>query len=74
MRVKNRTIFCIDRNSNVCTVDFDPTEYMFKLALVRQDQQQIMYLIQNSNLIGQAIIGYVRKKGYAEVMFDFYLH
>jgi coatomer protein complex subunit alpha (xenin) len=46
----------------------DPTEYRFKLALVRQNYDEVLHLIKTSNLVGQSIISYLQKKGYPEVI------
>jgi coatomer protein complex subunit alpha (xenin) len=45
----------------------DPTEYKFKLALVKNNYDEVLRIIQTSNLVGQSIIGYLQKKGFPEV-------
>jgi len=45
----------------------DPTEYHFKLALVNKKYDEVLRIIQTSNLVGQSIISYLQKKGYADV-------
>jgi coatomer protein complex subunit alpha (xenin) len=66
-RVKGKVIHCLDRNARARTVAIDPTEYRFKLALVRQNYDEVLHIIRTSNLIGQSIIAYLQKKGYPEV-------
>ena len=66
-RVVGKTIFAIDREYNVKTISFDPTEYLFKYALVRHQYDQVLDIIRNSNLVGQSVISYLQKKGYSEV-------
>jgi len=46
----------------------DPTEYHFKLALVNKKYDEVLRIIQTSNLVGQSIISYLQKKGYANVI------
>lgn len=45
----------------------DPTEYKFKLALVKGNYDEVLRIIQTSNLVGQSIIAYLQKKGFPEV-------
>jgi coatomer protein complex subunit alpha (xenin) len=49
----------------------DPTEYRFKSALVTKRFNDVMAIIQNSSLVGQSIIAYLRNKGYPEVALQF---
>ena len=45
----------------------DPTEYRFKLALIRNNYDEVLYLIRSSNLLGQSSIAYLQQKGFPEV-------
>ena len=45
----------------------DPTEYRFKLALIKHNYDEVLRIIQTSNLVGQSIIAYLQKKGFPEV-------
>lgn len=45
----------------------DPTEYKFKLALAKNNYDEVLRIIQTSNLVGQSIIAYLQKKGFPEV-------
>lgn len=49
-------------------MDIDPTEYRFKLALVRNNYEEVLHIIRTSNLVGQSIIAYLQKKGFPEVL------
>ncbi|KAI8910981.1 coatomer WD associated region-domain-containing protein [Gorgonomyces haynaldii] len=71
VKVKSDTIFCIDRESRIKVVQFDPTEYRFKMALIARDYDQVFHIIKTSNLVGQSIIGYLQKKGYPEIALQF---
>jgi coatomer protein complex subunit alpha (xenin) len=73
-RVKGATIHCLDRDGKMRIIPFDPTEYLFKLALLRRDYDQVFHTIKTSNLVGQAIIGYLQKKGFPEVFYLIRLH
>jgi coatomer protein complex subunit alpha (xenin) len=66
-RVKGKTIYCLDRSARPKTIVIDPTEYRFKLALVRHNYEEVLHIIRGSNLVGQSIISYLQKKGFPEV-------
>ena len=51
-------------------MDIDPTEYRFKLALVRNNYEEVLHIIRTSNLVGQSIIAYLQKKGFPEVHYS----
>ena len=71
IRVKGRQVMCLDREAKPRTVDIDPTEYRFKLALVKRNYDEMFSIIKNSNLVGQSVISYVQKKGYPEIALQF---
>ena len=66
-RVKGRTVHCLDRSARPRTITIDPTEYRFKLALLRSNYEEMLHIIKTSNLVGQSIIAYLQQKGYPEV-------
>lgn len=66
-RIKGKSIHCLDRSAKPRTIDMDPTEYRFKLALVKHNYDDVLKIIQTSNLVGQSIIAYLQKKGFPEV-------
>jgi len=66
-RVKGKTIHCLDRSAKPRTIAMDPTEYRFKLALIKHNYDEVLRIIQTSNLVGQSIIAYLQKKGFPEV-------
>ncbi|KAH8925535.1 hypothetical protein BT69DRAFT_1216366, partial [Atractiella rhizophila] len=70
-RVKGKLIHCLDRNAKPKTIPIDPTEYRFKLALVRRNYDEVLHIIRTSNLVGQSIIAYLQKKGYPEIALHF---
>jgi len=70
-RVKGNVIHCLDRSAKPRTITIDPTEYRFKLALVRKNYDEVLQIIRTSNLVGQSIIGYLQKKGYPEIALHF---
>jgi coatomer protein complex subunit alpha (xenin) len=70
-RVKGQVVHCLDRNAKPRTIPIDPTEYRFKLALIRQNYDEVLQIIRNSNLVGQSIIAYLQKKGYPEIALHF---
>ncbi|KAI8065150.1 coatomer WD associated region-domain-containing protein [Gongronella butleri] len=70
-RVKGRTLYILDRDGKARSVNIDPTEYRFKLALVKRQYEEVLHIIRNSNLVGQSIIAYLQKKGYPEIALHF---
>lgn len=58
---------CLDRNAKPRSIPIDPTEYRFKLALMRKNYDEVLHIIRTSNLVGQSIIAYLQKKGFPEV-------
>ena len=71
VRVKARTVYCLDRNGRPKVLNIDPTEYRFKLALVKRNYEEMLQIIKNSSLVGQSIISYLQKKGYPEIALQF---
>lgn len=67
-RVKGKTVHCLDRSARPRTISIDPTEYRFKLALTRNNYDEVLHIIRTSNLVGQGIIAYLQKKGFPEVL------
>ncbi|KAK0552131.1 hypothetical protein OC846_001802 [Tilletia horrida] len=70
-RIKGKSVYCLDRSARPQTIPIDPTEYRFKLALVQQKYDEVLNIIKTSNLVGQAIIAYLQKKGYPEIALHF---
>jgi coatomer protein complex subunit alpha (xenin) len=62
-RVKGKTIYCLDRSARPRTITFDPTQYGFKLALLKHNYEEMLYIINTSTLTGQSIIAYLQQKG-----------
>ncbi|KAK4365107.1 hypothetical protein RND71_016465 [Anisodus tanguticus] len=70
-KVYGNTIFCLDRDGKNRPIIIDSTEYIFKLALLRKRYDQVMSMIRNSELCGQAMIAYLQQKGFPEVALHF---
>ncbi|OOQ85017.1 putative coatomer subunit alpha [Penicillium brasilianum] len=71
VRVKGRNVYCLDRNAQPQILAIDPTEYRFKLALVKRNYDEMLQIIKTSSLVGQSIISYLQKKGYPEIALQF---
>jgi coatomer protein complex subunit alpha (xenin) len=71
VRVKGRNVYCLDRAAKPKIIQIDPTEYRFKLALVKRNYEEMLNIIQTSSLVGQSIISYLQKKGYPEIALQF---
>ncbi|XP_059279035.1 coatomer subunit alpha-1-like [Lycium ferocissimum] len=70
-KIYGNTIFCLDRDGKNRPIIIDSTEYIFKLALLRKRYDQVMSMIRNSELCGQAMIAYLQQKGFPEVALHF---
>ncbi len=71
VRVKGRNVYCLDRAAKPRVLQIDPTEYRFKLALVKRNYEEMLHIIRTSSLVGQSIISYLQKKGYPEIALQF---
>ncbi|KAG1147533.1 hypothetical protein G6F37_002746 [Rhizopus arrhizus] len=70
-RMKGKKLYALDRDGKVREIAIDPTEYRFKLALVKKQYDEVLHIIRTSNLVGQSIIAYLQKKGYPEIALHF---
>jgi len=70
-RVHGNRVVAIDRELNIQNYVIDNTEYMFKLALLKGQVNDILKIIQTSRLVGESIIGYLQRKGYPEIALQF---
>ncbi|KAI9727824.1 MAG: hypothetical protein M1834_007971 [Cirrosporium novae-zelandiae] len=71
VRVKGKHVYCLDRAAKPKILTIDPTEYRFKLALVKRSYDEMLQIIKTSSLVGQSIISYLQKKGYPEIALQF---
>lgn len=71
MKVKGPKLYCLDRAAKPRILTIDPTEYRFKLALVKRNYDEMLEMIKSSSLVGQSIIAYLQKKGYPEIALQF---
>eukprot|EP01135_Chromosphaera_perkinsii_P004839 Nk52_evm3s299 gene=Nk52_evmTU3s299 len=70
-KIKGSNVYCLDRQGKTRVLGIDPTEFKFKLALVRRKYDEVLYMVRNAKLIGQSIISYLQQKGYPEVALHF---
>ncbi|OBA24293.1 Coatomer, alpha subunit [Metschnikowia bicuspidata var. bicuspidata NRRL YB-4993] len=70
-RVSGSKVYCLNRAGQVEILPIDPAEYRFKKSLVNKNFNEVLRIIQTSNLVGQSIIAYLQKKGYPEVALQF---
>lgn len=71
VKVKGRSVYCLDRAAKPRALTIDPTEYRFKLSLVKRNYEEMLQIIKTSSLVGQSIISYLQKKGYPEIALQF---
>ncbi|TDL13674.1 hypothetical protein BD410DRAFT_872564 [Rickenella mellea] len=70
-RVKGKTVHCLDRSARPRTITIDPTEYRFKLALLRNNYEEMLNIIKTVNLVGRSIVAYLQQKGFPEIALHF---
>ena len=70
-KVHGNSLFCLDREGKMRTIEIDATEAMFKLALENKEYGEVMRMVKHSRLCGQAIITYLQEKGFPEVALNF---
>ncbi|XP_051149991.1 coatomer subunit alpha-1-like [Andrographis paniculata] len=70
-KIYGNTIFSLDRDGKNCPMIVNSTEYIFKLSLLRKRYDQVMGMIKNSELCGQAMISYLQQKGFPQVALYF---
>ena len=70
-RARAKNVCCLDRAAKPRILTIDPTEYRFKLALVKRNYDEMLQIIKTSSLVGQSIISYLQKKGYPEIALQF---
>ncbi len=71
VKIKGRSLYCLDRAAQPKILTIDPTEYRFKLALINRNYDEMLQIIKTSSLVGQSIIAYLQKKGYPEIALQF---
>ena len=70
-KIKDSSVYCLDREERPRVLGIDPTEYRFKLALVNRKYDDVLHVVRNCSLPGQAIIAYLKDKGYPELALHF---
>lgn len=70
-KVQGNSVYCLDREGRMRTIEIDITEALFKLALEAKDYSEVMRMVKHSRLCGQAIISFLQEKGYPEVALHF---
>lgn len=69
--VNGRQLCYLDREGNVGKIEIDNTEYLFKMALMKRRNKEVLKIMQSKKLVGQSIISYLQTKGYPEVALHF---
>jgi coatomer subunit alpha len=70
-RVRGPAVCFIDREGNPGILPIDPTEFAFKLLLLRKRYDDVKRIISQNRLRGQSIIAYLQRKGFPEVALHF---
>ncbi|EFJ41149.1 hypothetical protein VOLCADRAFT_77684 [Volvox carteri f. nagariensis] len=70
-RVAGGVVHALDREGKNRTIQVDPTEYMFKLALLQGRYDAVVNMVRGGGLCGTAIISYLQQKGFPEVALHF---
>lgn len=61
----------LDRELKCGRLSIDATEYLFKTALLKHKNREVLRIMQSKKLVGESIIAYLHKKGYPEVALHF---
>lgn len=70
-RVRGPAVCYLDREGNPGILPIDPTEFAFKLLLLRKRYDDVKRMISQNALRGQSIIAYLQRKGFPEVALHF---
>ncbi|CAJ1360972.1 unnamed protein product, partial [Effrenium voratum] len=71
VRVHKQGMYFIDREQKVGKQRLNCSEYLFKLALHKRNFNDVKLWITNGRLCGNAVIGYLKQKGFPEVALHF---
>mmetsp|Transcript_35164 Transcript_35164/g.101263 ORF Transcript_35164/g.101263 Transcript_35164/m.101263 type:complete len:1217 (+) Transcript_35164:108-3758(+) len=71
VRVHKQHMYYIDREHAVHKQRLNCTEYLFKLSLHKRQFNDVKMWITNGRLCGNAMIGYLKQKGFPEVALHF---
>ena len=66
VRVHRQIVYCMDREHKVHKQRLNCSEYLFKLALHKRNFNDVKLWITNGRLCGNAVIGYLKQKGFPE--------
>ncbi|GJZ95208.1 coatomer subunit alpha-2-like protein [Tanacetum coccineum] len=67
----NHIKYCLPNGDNGIIKTLDVPVYITKLSLLKKKYDHVMSMIRNSQLCGQAMIAYLREKGFPEVAIHF---
>eukprot|EP00658_Telonema_sp_P-2_P058507 TRINITY_DN469_c0_g1_i1.p1 TRINITY_DN469_c0_g1~~TRINITY_DN469_c0_g1_i1.p1 ORF type:complete len:1228 (-),score=236.64 TRINITY_DN469_c0_g1_i1:177-3860(-) len=65
------SVFFLDREGKNQMMIINSTEYMFKMALLNRKLDEVKRVMNSGRLCGQAIIAYLKNKGFPEVALHF---
>eukprot|EP00442_Polarella_glacialis_P051178 CAMPEP_0115071268 /NCGR_PEP_ID=MMETSP0227-20121206/13576_1 /TAXON_ID=89957 /ORGANISM="Polarella glacialis, Strain CCMP 1383" /LENGTH=1223 /DNA_ID=CAMNT_0002457877 /DNA_START=52 /DNA_END=3723 /DNA_ORIENTATION=- len=71
VRVHKQTLYFIDREQKVNKMRLNCSEYLFKLSLHKRNFNDVKMWMTNGRLCGNAVIGYLKSKGFPEVALHF---
>ncbi len=70
-KLQGSSLFCLDREGKMRTIEVDLVEALFKIALENKEYGEVMKMVKHSRLCGQSIITYLQEKGFPEVALHF---
>ncbi|KAG5468074.1 hypothetical protein LSCM4_01163 [Leishmania orientalis] len=71
VRAVGDTIYVLTRDGRVLRKELDNAELNFKLKLLQQSYRDLIRIIQQGKLKGQALVGYLHKHGHSEIALHF---
>ena len=69
--VKGNKCTLLDRDCKVHSVPVDITEAYFKMALFNKSFDTVLRMVREANLVGNAMVGYLQRKGHPDVALHF---
>ncbi|ELP88818.1 coatomer subunit alpha-3, putative [Entamoeba invadens IP1] len=60
-------MYLVNREGQLKLLTINPNEYLFKLNVFSRDYTSLAYMVEQRDVIGQYVVGYLRNKGLPEV-------
>eukprot|EP00736_Rhodelphis_marinus_P009888 Rmarinus@m.17201 len=68
---RGNNLWALDAKCRFLQLNIDTTDYTFKRALLQQKFDEVLRMLREANLCGQAMIAYLTRKGFPEIALHF---